>query len=197
MQNRSQITHEKILETSFQLFLANGYESTGVARICEEADISKGAFYHHFPSKHDVFLTILDNWLADVEAQFKKIEDTSLPIPEQLNQMAASLKGIFSESNKIPIFREFWMQSIRDKSVSSRTLSPYFRFMRYFESLVQKGITEGSFAKETDAAQVARLLMSFGMGAILQSMIEPNKDWQTISESNLQVILAGIQKENV
>jgi hypothetical protein len=28
-------------------------------------------------------------------------------------------------------------------------------------------------------------------------MIEPNKDWQTISESNLQVILAGIQKENL
>jgi len=89
------------------------------------------------------------------------------------------------------------MQSIRDRSVSSRTLAPYFRFMRYFESLVQKGITEGSFAKGTDAAQVARLLMSFGMGAFLQSMIEPNKDWQTISESNLHVILAGIQKENL
>lgn len=195
MQSRSQLTRNRIMETSFRLFLANGYDSTGVATICTEAKVSKGAFYHHFPSKHDVFLAILDYWLIDVERKFKAIEVSSLAIPEQLIQMAVSLNTIFSDPQKIPIFLEFWVQSIRDRSVSARTLAPYFRFLRYFELLVQKGIEEGSFSIATNIPQTARLLMSFGMGSILQSMIEPEKDWQNISKSNLDVILSGLQKE--
>jgi hypothetical protein len=109
--------------------------------------------------------------------------------------MAVSLNTIFSDPQKIPIFLEFWVQSIRDRSVSARTLAPYFRFLRYFELLVQKGIEEGSFSTATNIPQTARLLLSFGMGSILQSMIEPEKDWQNISKSNLDVILSGLQKE--
>lgn len=197
MQTRSQITYNKILETSFELFLENGYDSTGVATICEKANISKGAFYHHFPSKHDVFLTILDNWLSEVETQFRLIENSSVSVPEQILQMTGSLKKVFSEPQRIPIFLEFWLQSVRDKSVSSRTLAPYFRFVRYFEILVQKGIEEGSFKSQTDPSQIARLLMSLAMGAILQSMIEPSRDWQTMAESNIHFVLASIKKENL
>ena len=197
MQTRSLITYNKILETSFELFLANGYDSTGVATICEKASISKGAFYHHFPSKHDVFLAILDQWLNDVEVQFRLIENSSIPVPEQIMQMAGALKRVFSDPQKIPIFLEFWLQSVRDRSVSSRTLAPYFRFVRYFEVLIQKGVEEGSFNSQTDPSQIARLLLSFAMGSILQSMIEPTKDWQLISESNLQIVFDSLKKENL
>lgn len=194
MQDRSQQTRSKILNTSFHLFLQNGYDTTGVAQICEEASISKGAFYHHFPSKHDVFLTILDEWIEALESRFRLIEDSELSVPQQIQQMASSLKDIFSESEKIPLFLEFWMQSMRDKSVSKRTLAPYFHFLNYFQHLIEKGVQEGSFDESTNSKETSRLLMSFAMGSILQSMLEPEKDWQMITESNLNSILSAIQR---
>ncbi len=195
MQDRSVITRNRILEKSFQLFLKNGYATTGVAQICEEAQVSKGAFYHHFPSKHDVFITILDLWTKELENKFALIKESPVSIPEKLTLMADSMNEIFIESENIPIFMEFWMQSMRDKSVSAKTIAPYFRFLRYFEELFQKGIEEGSLSSNTNTKNSARLLMSFAMGSIIQSMIEPAKNWPEITKSNLQILLNGITKE--
>ena len=64
MQKRAQLTRARILDVSTRLFSQNGYDATGVAEICAAASVSKGAFYHHFESKHSVFLAILDEWLA-------------------------------------------------------------------------------------------------------------------------------------
>lgn len=195
MQNRSQLTRERILQTSFDLFLQNGYDTTGVARICEEAQISKGAFYHHFPSKHDLFLAILDDWIEKLENRFLIIQTSTQSVPNQLKLMAETMKDIFSESVNIPIFLEFWMQSMRDESVSARTIAPYFHFVKYFEEVTRKGVEEGSFSSKVNPAQTARVLMAYAMGTIVQSMIEPEKNWQELSQSGLQDILSGLIKE--
>ncbi|HPX96273.1 MAG TPA: TetR/AcrR family transcriptional regulator [Brevefilum fermentans] len=42
-------TRQSILDTALSLFSKNGYDATSVAEICQQAQISKGAFYHHFP----------------------------------------------------------------------------------------------------------------------------------------------------
>jgi AcrR family transcriptional regulator len=195
MQDRSEITRGRILQESFQLFLQKGYDTTGVAQICEAAQVSKGAFYHHFPSKHDVFLTILDQWTDALEKKFVTIQSSPENIPTKIQKMSDSLNEIFYESHNIPIFLEFWVQSMRDKSVSARTIAPYFRFLRYFEELIQQGITDGSFSTKIDSKSSARLLMSYAMGTILQCMIEPNLDWQSISKENIHSLISGMIKE--
>jgi TetR/AcrR family transcriptional repressor of nem operon len=42
------------------LFLARSYESVGVNEICIAAKANKGGFYHHFPSKSDLAVAVLD-----------------------------------------------------------------------------------------------------------------------------------------
>jgi AcrR family transcriptional regulator len=49
MQERSQATREQLLASAERCFSLSGYDATGVAEICTEAQVSKGAFYHHFP----------------------------------------------------------------------------------------------------------------------------------------------------
>ena len=69
MQPRSEKTRAAIMIASAALFSQAGYDATSVAQICEQAGVSKGAFYHHFPSKQDLFLSILDEWLHDLDAR--------------------------------------------------------------------------------------------------------------------------------
>ena len=55
-------TTERILETSTRLFFEKGYEQTSIQDILNElSDLTKGAIYHHFKSKEDIFDTIVQN----------------------------------------------------------------------------------------------------------------------------------------
>jgi len=59
-QSRGQATRVDILQVARQLFSEHGYHKTGIADIQEATGLTKGAFYHHFRSKEDLALAILD-----------------------------------------------------------------------------------------------------------------------------------------
>ncbi len=56
-------TREKLLETAQHLMLAKGYTATSVEEICEAANLTKGSFFHYFPSKEDLGKAVLDRYV--------------------------------------------------------------------------------------------------------------------------------------
>ncbi|TGA71819.1 TetR/AcrR family transcriptional regulator [Aliivibrio fischeri] len=44
----------QIIETATRLFSEHGFENTPVSLICEAAEVSKGAVFHHFKNKNDI-----------------------------------------------------------------------------------------------------------------------------------------------
>ena len=193
MQKRSQKTQEKILSTSYNLFMLQGYDQTGVAQICATAEISKGAFYHHFPSKHEVLMNLIGNWLQGIDLRFEIIQNEALSTPQKMNLMAAELNEIFVRADQLPMFLEIWIQSIRDPSVSKKVISPYYKYISFFEEIFNQGILEGSFSTEINTHYSSKLIMAFAMGLILQCLIEPHgEDWQNISNFGLEKILLAL-----
>ena len=87
MQKRSLETRTRILNTSLELFSTIGYEKTGVALICQKGAVSKGSFYHHFPSKHSVFIALIERWLADIDARFVKDVAQASDVPSGILAM--------------------------------------------------------------------------------------------------------------
>lgn len=194
MQTRSLQTRQRILSTSYELFSHQGYQATGVALICEKANISKGSFYHHFPSKKDVFFALIEGWVENIQNQFTSIKQNDTPIPDQLLAMVPALSTVFSEADQIPFFLEFWLQAMRDREIAQRTIKPYYTFMTMFEKMFEKGIAEGTVDPKSDPHLSMRLVMAFALGLIMQSMIEPNReDWNKVSKYSLEKVLSGLQ----
>jgi AcrR family transcriptional regulator len=54
-------TRADLLRAANRLFLRNGFVSTSLAEIAEEAALTKGAVYSNFESKEDLFLAILQS----------------------------------------------------------------------------------------------------------------------------------------
>ncbi|WP_158975110.1 TetR/AcrR family transcriptional regulator [Cellulophaga sp. L1A9] len=52
-------TVHKMQVTGLELFYKKGYYNTSVDEILKELSLSKGAFYYHFKSKEDYFISIL------------------------------------------------------------------------------------------------------------------------------------------
>jgi Transcriptional regulator len=196
MQPRANDTRNKILSTSFQLFSQQGYDSTGVAQICDTANISKGAFYHHFQSKHELFMALLEDWLAQIDTAFAGIQRQNLSKAEQIQSMASELNSIFSQADQFPMFMEIWIQAMRDPSISRKTIAPYYHYLSLFEGIFSQTNAKENFQAPSDGRCSARLLMAFAMGIILQSAIEPKgEDWQRMTEFGVNTILSGLQKE--
>ena len=55
---------ERLLEAGAELFLARGYEATGVQAVLAAAEAPRGSFYHHFPSKESYAAAVVDRWFA-------------------------------------------------------------------------------------------------------------------------------------
>lgn len=72
-------TKLKITDSAIKLFKKHGYEQVKVSDICKAADISIGAFYHHFKSKENIFTVTyqqVEMLLEDIVA--KKSYDSPL-----------------------------------------------------------------------------------------------------------------------
>lgn len=60
-------TKDRILAAAMQVFAAKGYHGAVVDDIVDASATSKGAFYHYFASKQDIFLTLMDSLATLVE----------------------------------------------------------------------------------------------------------------------------------
>jgi AcrR family transcriptional regulator len=52
---RAETTRGRLIEAAGELFGTRGYEDTSIEDVLEQAAVSKGALYHHFPSKEALF----------------------------------------------------------------------------------------------------------------------------------------------
>lgn len=60
-------TRDRLLQAAMDVFAKHGYHGSTVDEIVAASGTSKGAFYHYFPSKQGIFMTLLDHLAAMVE----------------------------------------------------------------------------------------------------------------------------------
>jgi AcrR family transcriptional regulator len=191
MQQRSEETRSRIIDAAIKLFSNRDYNKASVDDICQEAGISKGAFYHHFDSKQALFLALLDGWLKAIDNAIDAARDKSAP--ETFMQMTEAFPYIFKTAGEgLPMFLEFWMQASRDKKIWEASIAPYRRYHRYFTSLIKKGVKEGSFV-DVDPELASRMIVSTAMGLLLQSLLDPKgADWEKVARDSTNLLVNNL-----
>src|SRR5919106_5213633 len=59
-QERSDATIKALVEAARELFARDGYEATLLDDVARAAGVTKGALYHHFGSKRDLFRAVFE-----------------------------------------------------------------------------------------------------------------------------------------
>ncbi|AZA93568.1 HTH-type transcriptional repressor nemR [Chryseobacterium nakagawai] len=102
---------ERILSTTLLLFHKQGFNSTGINQIIEEANVSKASFYQHFKSKDELCIEFLnkryDYWVSELkkfisgalgsEEKILKSFDFLMYMNEKENFRGCSFWNILSE----------------------------------------------------------------------------------------------------
>ena len=193
MQHRSEETRQHILEAATHLFSSTGYDATGVAEICQAAGVSKGAFYHHFPTKQAVFMALLNSYLNGIESGFAVMRKAERDVPQAMIQMAELAGTMFQSADiHLSIFLEFWTQANHDPQVWKTAIAPYRSFQAYFTQMVQEGISQGSI-RPVDASLAARVLVSLAIGLLMESLFDPEiTDWPEEAKKSIELLMNGI-----
>ena len=66
---RSQVTRHALLEAARALFVAKGYAETSTPEVSAAAGTTRGALYHHFLDKRDLFRQLLQREAQSVKAE--------------------------------------------------------------------------------------------------------------------------------
>ena len=138
-------TVQKILDASLKLFLEKGYEETTVLDIISEmGGLTRGAFYHHFKSKEEVFDALCEKLFYETNPfqkakeqknlngleKLKFVLKTSFDNTEhhQLSMLSMPLmdspaflkKLIESNQELVPMYQELIEEGIRDGSINTK-----------------------------------------------------------------------------
>jgi AcrR family transcriptional regulator len=196
MQTRSKKTRSQIMNAAIEELSRKGYNAASVSDICREAGVSKGAFYHHFPSKQALFLAIMQDWLRGIDTQLfaKRIPEKS--VPQSIQDMGSTLGVIFqAASGQLPMFMEFMVQASRDEEVWKAVIAPYRQYQKSFSGLINEGKKEGSFRADVDVEEAAWVLISLAVGILLQGIVDPGAaDWEKVTTKGVQMILDGLRR---
>lgn len=100
-EERRKATRSKLITAARDCFFREGYEGTHTGDIIDQAGISRGAMYHHFPSKKDVF-----------EAVFVTVSDEAIKLAaKQGSQGKSPLDDLLAACLT-------WLQAVRKPDVA-------------------------------------------------------------------------------
>ena len=84
------VTREKLLTSAFCEIHRQGFQGASIANILESTELTKGALYHHFPTKHALGLAIIDEIIAPQldGLVFEKLRSSEHPVATLLEIIA-------------------------------------------------------------------------------------------------------------
>jgi TetR/AcrR family transcriptional repressor of nem operon len=71
----------RLLTAGQALVRRKGFAATSVDELCAAAGVTKGAFFHHFPSKEALGVALIDDWTDTTAALFAAHPYNALPDP--------------------------------------------------------------------------------------------------------------------
>lgn len=187
-------TKEKILKAALKVFSEKGYHATNVDDIVEKSETSKGGFYFHFPSKKELFLTLIDEMTAILFNKVEKEVGESDDVVEQIEKALWKGMHVFTKYRTLAKF--LLVEAVGSGSVfEKKRFAIYTRFAALIKELLDKAVSQGKI-QPLDTEVVSWIWV----GAISQLIIrwlyleetKPlEKDFETLKETLMRSVGLG------
>lgn len=90
-------TRHKIMDAAQQMVLEVGLTGTSVEKVIEEAGVTKGTFFYHFKTKHDLAAALIERYANDDEHHFSDFMEKAEQLSRDPLQQLLIFIGLFIE----------------------------------------------------------------------------------------------------
>lgn len=157
MTTKSDNTRSRILDAAADVFADKGYHEAHMDEIVAASHTSKGAVYHHFPSKNYIFFALIDKFTQLLEGRLKAAiekEEHGLQRVDAAIQICMQTFGQYRTLAKIALVQAVGLgETFEDKR---REIND--RFANIIQEYLDQAIADGSIP-EIDSEVAARAWM--------------------------------------
>jgi AcrR family transcriptional regulator len=163
-------TRELIIQNSFILFLKNGIKEVSINEIIKCCDLSKGAFYHHFESKEQVYMEVLNRFFFFYFKKQNVFYSVDIPLTEKLERFEKSFLDPYEEiagllkSDQLTAYFRFLFQAASNYELLRKRVNIHFYRKGYYlyqilETAKEVGEIKADIDSETAARQILTMLI--------------------------------------
>ncbi|MFY0990620.1 TetR family transcriptional regulator C-terminal domain-containing protein [Halomonas sp. C05BenzN] len=168
------MTKERLLEAGLAMLLEQGYNDLGIQALLAATGTPKGSFYHHFRSKEDFALQVIDRYMEDVHHGLDlSLGNASLPPLERVRLFFELSQEKYRQDGYLGCLLGGVGQELSGISETfRRKIETCFASIaeRVADSL-EEARQQGDLPADSDPRQMADLLVDCWEGAALRSRL--------------------------
>lgn len=194
-------TRQLILDAAAAMFHLQSYADVGIAAICDRAGVSKGSFFHFFPSKQDLALAVMEQYREQLnQTLIAKAFSATYPPLERLNRFVKELyafqKAQTDEHGHLPgclLGNIVMEQATQDEVLRRKADGCLHSVANHIRSVISDAVQSGAIAP-VDEEATADAMLGYLEG--IQLMAKARNDPELIRRLGPAVIDIRVPRES-
>jgi TetR/AcrR family transcriptional regulator len=187
----------EILQAAEKVFAAKGFFQTTMSEIAGEAEFGTGTLYKYFKSKEDLYFSLIDEKVVEINRLVKTELSKKTPAIERVKKVLG-LQLEFIERNR-DFFRiyisernrfEWTVKDDLGKGIHDKMVT----YIKILAQVIKEGMREGEF-KSMDSMDLAHALVGIVNSFVFEWLISRESYPLTSKlEMILEIFLDGVQR---
>ncbi len=170
-------TRERILDAAERLVLTQGFAATPVDQIIQQVDLTKGAFFHHFPSKGALARALIERYAASEQDLLQSLLGRAAALSRDPVQQLLIFAGLFQEVAEAAgspspgcLFASFCYESGQFDAETMRVVeASILAWRKSLSGKIRAAMAQRSPRVAVDADSLADMLIGIAEGAFIIS----------------------------
>ena len=200
--NMAKDSREHILEVSLMLFLQKSFKAVTMKEIVEKTGLSKGAFYHYFESKEQVFEEVVrhfyqelfvqdfdhfsqdsleafyKDYLKDIENKLQQVRKIGLSISKTADWNINHYVLIFDAVMLFPFFKKLNEENVQGQ-------------IKAWKKIVRTARSSGEIETLLSDTEIAKMFVYLGDGFGLNEILKTKKNIDRKFQKDMERLWGG------
>lgn len=193
------ITRENLLNAALQAFSQRGYAATRLEDIARDAGVTRGAIYHHFGGKEELYKALVAEKSTGINQLAEEVLSGDGSPLELLRRFLISMFQYAEQDEDYRALLQLHINKVEIseglESIVEETIAGRRQLAAYFQELLQQGIRSGEIRPDLPSETAAFALVSFINGVGLLWIQDPQSfSIEREAGALTDVFLRGLQR---
>jgi len=193
------VTREKILDAAFQEIYRHGFQAASLNNILANTGLTKGALYHHFPTKDDLGHAVIEEVVREgLDAMvFAPLRDSAEPFEALLDVIRTKAARTDADNVKLGCALNNLMQEMSplDARFKKRLNGVLTTWQDTVEEALIRAQKQGRVRRDVDARAAALFIVSAWEGCVgVAKNLQSVKDFR-LCMSQREGYVQGLARE--
>ena len=186
------MTRDDILDAAAQVIRQKGFHGGSMSDIARAVSLQKASLYHHFSSKQEILLALLERALGMLTEHIAGVASQDIPADQKLRQMIKIYLQSLAENSDLSSVLLFEHRSL-DKKSHARHVPHRDKFEEIWRDVVNEGVHAGVFSC-TDTGLAVRALMGVMNWTLTWYRPDGHKSIEKIADQYADLFFNGLLK---